>query len=823
MHWIHARFLAVAFAVLALVAADNAAAQPLDPVLRVAPGFAVERIYAVPRDAQGSWVSLAADPRGVLYASDQYGPLYRIELPSLPGGEVSVLPVKLPIGGIHGMAWANDQMYAVVGQRDVCETGLYRLIDTDADRELDTAELLQPLAGDGEHGPHAVVASSDGTSLLVMGGNAAPLPKLVRSRVPQDWRSDSLLPPLPALIGSETRGLPHGGWICRADRDGQNWELLCTGMRNAYSLACDPAGELFTFDSDTEFEIGLPWYRPTRVFHCLSGADLGWRPGALKVSAGAPDTIASLASLGLGSPTAVLFATGTNFPARYRSALFVADWSFGRLIALHLRPSGAGFTAEIEEILTGTPLPITAACVNPRDGATYFVVGGRKTQSALYRLSWSGPSPTTVTQKSAIDENARSQRGELESFHGRVDAAAVETAWQHLGSHDPALRHAARVALESQPMRSWQDRALAEHQPRASLAALLALARTGDAGIQPRLLSALESLDWNQLGPLRVEWLRVATLAFTRLGVPSPEERARWIALLSPRFPSGERALDAALCELLIYLQSPDAAAKAIARLTTAPTSEEQTDYARLLRSLEVGWTPELRGQYFDWLGKASALRGGASLPVFLNRIRADALAATPEHYRSAMQARMTAATPPASAPTTGIPANRALVKQYSLDELVTLAQQTNQSGDAAKGRRLFVAGCAACHTFAGEGGALGADLTAVARRLSTRDLLEAIIDPSKEISDQYGTIVLIRRDGSQLQGRIVNLAAGAIHIAQNLLDPSAVVKVPESQIESITASKVSLMPTGLLNVLTTDEITDLLAYLKGAQTPPMP
>jgi putative heme-binding domain-containing protein len=207
-------------------------------------------------------------------------------------------------------------------------------------------------------------------------------------------------------------------------------------------------------------------------------------------------------------------------------------------------------------------------------------------------------------------------------------------------------------------------------------------------------------------------------------------------------------------------------------------------------------------------------------LPVFLNRIRADALAATPESERSPMRARMAAATPPAGAPAAGFLANRAVVKQYSLDELVTLANDANKSGDAAKGRQLFAAGCAACHTFAGEGGALGADLTAVARRLITRDLLEAIVDPSKEISDQYGTVVLTRRDGSQIQGRIVNLAAGTIHIAQNLLDPSAVVKVPEGQIESITASKVSLMPTGLLNVLTTDEITDLLAYLRMGQQP---
>ena len=96
------------------------------------------------------------------------------------------------------------------------------------------------------------------------------------------------------------------------------------------------------------------------------------------------------------------------------------------------------------------------------------------------------------------------------------------------------------------------------------------------------------------------------------------------------------------------------------------------------------------------------------------------------------------------------------------------------------------------------------------------RDLLEAIVDPSKEISDQYGTIVLKRRDGSHLTGRIVNFNSGTVHVSENLFDPAAVTKVPESEIESIMPSKVSLMPGGLLNVLQPSEVIDLLAFLES-------
>jgi glucose/arabinose dehydrogenase len=285
------------------------------------------------------------------------------------------------------MSWIGDALYAVVGEQEVCIPGLYRLADKDSDTKLDTVELLTKLDGSGEHGPHAVIAGADGEGLYVLAGNATALPPLAGSRVPRLWASDTLTP-LTAVMGSELKGRPHGSWICRVSRDGRQWELVCMGMRNAYALAVDAEGELFTCDSDTEFEIGTPWYRPNRVLHCVSGADFGWRPGALKTPERAADTLPRVLPMGAGSPTAVLFAKDTAFSERYQKALLVADWSFGRLLAVHLKPEGASFAATSEEIVSGSPLAITAACVNPKDGAVYFVTGGRRTESALYRLSW---------------------------------------------------------------------------------------------------------------------------------------------------------------------------------------------------------------------------------------------------------------------------------------------------------------------------------------------------------------------------------------------------------------------------------------------------
>ncbi len=73
-----------------------------------------------------------------------------------------------------------------------------------------------------------------------------------------------------------------GGEILRSDDDGKTWKRVVAGFRNEYDFAFNADGELFTFDSDMEWDVGLPWYRPVRVNHCPLGAEFGWRNGSGK-------------------------------------------------------------------------------------------------------------------------------------------------------------------------------------------------------------------------------------------------------------------------------------------------------------------------------------------------------------------------------------------------------------------------------------------------------------------------------------------------------------------------------------------------------------
>src|SRR5204863_1250487 len=226
--------------------------------------------------------------------------------------------------------------------------------------------------------------------------------------------------------------LAPGGWIARIDPDGKDWELICNGFRNEYDAAFNRNGDLFTFDADMEWDMNTPWYRPTRVCMVASGAEFGWRSGAGKWPAYYPDSLPAVVNIGPGSPTGVTFGYGAKFPAKYQEALFINDWSYGKLHAVHLEPDGAGYKGTYEEFISGTPLPLTDLVIRPQDGALYFAIGGRQTQSGLYRVTYVRNESTAEAKPADPGATARATRRKLEAFHGKKDSAAVDTAWPYL-------------------------------------------------------------------------------------------------------------------------------------------------------------------------------------------------------------------------------------------------------------------------------------------------------------------------------------------------------------------------------------------------------
>ena len=95
------------------------------------------------------------------------------------------------------------------------------------------------------------------------------------------------------------------------------------------------------------------------------------------------------------------------------------------------------------------------------------------------------------------------------------------------------------------------------------------------------------------------------------------------------------------------------------------------------------------------------------------------------------------------------------------------------------------------------------------------------MVEPSKVVSDQFLTYNILKKDGESVSGRILDENAERLVVMPNPMSPETLEEVRLTDIASRTLSKISPMPTGLLNNLSADEILDLLAFIEaGGKTP---
>ncbi len=822
------------------------------------PGFKAELIHSS-EIGEGSWICMTIDGKGRLIISPQADnqPLLRFTL-SRSGQVKKIEPIPAPIHQAMGLLYAHNSLYA--NAHGPNGTGLYRLIDDNHNDQFETNEVhfLQKFAGEGEHGYHAVVLGPD-KMIYVINGNHTKVPDVIDPHSPHGHFEEDLMLPRQWDAGGHAVGiLAPGGHIMRTDPQGKKWDLMLAGFRNAYDFDFSPDGEIFTFDSDMEWDWGLPWYRPTRVIHAVTGGEYGWRSGTAKWPEYYPDSLPPAVNIGIGSPTGVKFGTKSNFPEKYRKAFFILDWSYGRIFAVHLKPQGATYSAETEVLLHGKPLNLTDLEFGS-DGAMYFITGGRGTQSGLYRVRFVGKAPPAEKldrEQEKAAALARRIRHKLESFYGHQDPAAVDFAWSYLDSPDRFLSYAARVALEWQDVASWKERALEEVKPDAALAALLALARVGPKDTQRDLLLALKKFPLDSLSlTKKLDKLRVIELSFTRQGRPEADLAKLAVEKLDGQYPADNFLLNRELSQLLVFLEAPDVITKTLALLDKAKTQEEQAHYIFQLRNLKTGWTIEQRKHYFNWFNFAQeAAKGevtypqgspylvwtdqkkaaerhppellrwfqeadreygdGASYPKYLVNIKKDAIASLSADERLALSSwiedyNSIAAFKPSK--------KREFVQEWKMTDLEPSLDQIAQGRSFSNGKAAFNdAQCLLCHRFGNEGGSIGPELTAVSSKYTRRDILESILEPSKVISDQYQNITIVKKEGEAETGRLVDETDQKLVLQPNPLLPDRI-EIAKSEVTERQASKVSPMPEGLLNQFTKEEILDLLAYIESA------
>jgi putative heme-binding domain-containing protein len=714
--------------------------------------------------------------------------------------------------------------------------GFYRIRDTDGDDTFDEFKLLKKLGVGYEHSAHSIIKSEDGEALYLVTGNHTPLPKGIPSNQAPVWGMDSLLEPMPDAMGHAVGVRAPAGWICRISPDGQDWKMVASGFRNAVDIAINREGELFTYDSDLEFDIGSPWYRPTRVNHVTSGSEFGWRAGSAKWPEYFADSNGAVVNIGPGSPTGISFGHHSNFPNPFQDKLFICDWTFGSIYTIDMEESGSSYTGIKKEFLHGTPLNISALRFGP-DGHMYFLVGGRNTASKLYRIRYTGPPSEGSIRNLTANQPLRDQRHSLETYHGKNKGGmtAVNEAWPYLSHSDRNIRYAARLAIENQPLRLWQEKVFSESNSRAIIYASIALCRHGDKTLSSRVLEKLNKISFEALEDNdRLALLRAYSLCFIRMDKPSSEEIHTVHSKLSPFYPDRSESINTELCRLLSYvvrktislmkstqtktlaydkemLSRHEYGSDILKTMANTPNSQN-IQYAYSLRRVQNGWSLEDRKYFFSWMNETLEKSGGKSFAGYIRAIRNDAIDHLPPEDSSAISWLLGDI---ATVDLSQLPTPKGPPVIWTTDAAMNLFKTTLKERTYQNGKTMFSAGrCAACHRFQGSGGYSGPDLGSVGKRYSIRDILISICEPSHSISEQYQASKVSLKNGKSLYGRIIYKNDKEIAVATNPYNFSEINKTAINQVEKTEPSQLSMMPPGTIYGMNKEELMDLMAYL---------
>jgi putative heme-binding domain-containing protein len=400
----------------------------------------------------------------------------------------------------------------------VCDGGLKRYAGYNGTDKLKSPpEVLLALPTSGEHDAHAVRRGPDGW-LYLLCGNAAG----VRKEIVTGPRSPV--------------GEPIAGALVRLSPDFKTVEVVADGFRNPYSFDFGSGGEPFTYDSDNERCVGLPWYEGCRFYHVVPGGDYGWRSPQLSQTWRKPpyfaDVVPPVCDTGRGSPTGVACYRHTHFPARYRAGFFLADWTFGRIHFVPARTTSSSAASTFElfaESVGASGFAPTALAVHPKAGELFVSIGGRGTRGGVYRIRYekaeADPKPLEVTKRS-LDfdrDSAKQWLADCGSDDAGVRRRALEliARWSDKGwgpaladAVYPNMRHADRLVRRAagRVVHKLPVQLAGVSSPQSRITYALAQAAADPEGALKTALEVLQ--DETTSEEVKLEATRVIQLAF---------------------------------------------------------------------------------------------------------------------------------------------------------------------------------------------------------------------------------------------------------------------------------------------------------------------
>jgi putative heme-binding domain-containing protein len=486
--------------------------------------------------------------------------------------------------------------------------------------------------------------------------------------------------------------------------------------------------------------------------------------------------------------------------------------------------------------------------------------------AAVFAAGVQGAKAATVAAAGLKDLSPLVQRRAAEALVRMGQSPSAESLapvgdlYALLGSPDRFVRFAARLALQRTARAAWRDRVMADTHTVRGLEGMVAYIFTAPdrADLLPLVDRQIALMGRSDLTvDLQVRLLRafqLAAIEAARLTQPPPPANVRRDGQagfqaqtitagdldaarlqhvhqkLIGRFPSADERLTRELASVLAFCGQPDASAKILAAIPKGDKNPAlQIHLLSVLRGATGGWTAEQKSVLMDVYARAAQWRGGASFPGFINLLFESTIEGFSDAEKqmaygkvpqfaplteaevaaaAASAARGPRATaPPGIARSRGI---RAISREETFDEQIFTPLRT--PAQPSRGRAHFDQACAQCHRFGALGTDFGPDLTTLASRFKKRDVVEAILWPSRAVSDQYQSVEVTTTDKQTLFGLIAR--EDGEKIALQMTPAERPIEIAKAKVASRKPSPVSLMPEGLVDDLSQTQLADLLAFL---------
>ncbi|HUS34879.1 MAG TPA: PVC-type heme-binding CxxCH protein [Verrucomicrobiae bacterium] len=546
----------------------------------------------------------------------------------------------------------------------------------------------------------------------------------------------------------------EGGKIFRVRRDGTKLERFATGFWNPFAMTFDDSGNLFAVDNDPD---GRP---PCRLLHVIRGGNYGYqfrygRSGLHPFVAWdgeLPGTLGMVAGTG-EAPSGILWCAKIGWPVEYANSIVGTSWGDNLLETYPLRANGASFKSERKIFGRGDqsfrPVAMT---IGP--GGVVYITDWADREYAVHKKGriWR-LSYRGPRNKPSLPKNTNTWRlAEIEQIPARSKSAtdAVIALMPHAAREDAFERSAAVTQLASLHREALMAKRTSS-VPQERLAVLLALREKQDESASVLLKRALQDND--------EDVRRIAIIWATE------QQQAQ----LQPDMLTAALKQPTSLALVQTYL-----AAKHIL-----------SGYAK-----KSVWDQGSTGAEL-----VEAVLKDESQPAQLRELA--------RKLKSA----------PQSNPIVGAPVAEPVVRPQTEGEWLAAI---GFGGEPEPGRKLFFSekvGCARCHRVQGEGGAVGPDLSVIARSSDRAKLVNSILQPSANIGPLYVTREIKVRDGDVYTG-LVPESKAADKLTIVLADGSRA-EIATVDIESDKTSDLSLMPSGLENGLTVREFADLISFLQ--------